>query len=136
MTRPSDHRCVLTHASSVQENAAAKGFDWTHPLEALEKVREEADEFARLAGADSAPPDALASRLREELGDLLFAVVNVARLAEIAPAPALAEATSKFERRFAEVERIARLRRLPMPGTPLESLDHIWEEVKSREPRD
>ena len=72
-------------------------------------------------------------RLRGEVGDLLFAVVNVARLAGIDPAAALERATAKFGRRFAEVERLARLRGLPMPGTPLPLLDRIWDEVKAGE---
>lgn len=125
------HRCALTHASTVQQDAAAYGFDWNDPRDALEKVREETDEVARLLGAaDSAP-----TRLREELGDLLFAAVNVARLAEVDPAAALDRATNKFERRFNEVKRMARDRGLPMPGTPLEPLDRIWDEVKGIEPR-
>lgn len=133
------------------------GFDWTRPLDALEKVREETDEVAKLlAHADSPRRDSPgpgsvradsprhdsarhdaprhdSARLREELGDLLFAAVNVARLAGIDPAPALGHATRKFERRLREVERIARRRGLPMPGTPLEPLDRIWDEVKAGE---
>ena len=109
------------------------GFDWTDPLDALEKVREEADEVARAAAADPGKDDAPAARLREEVGDLLFAVVNVARLGGVDPAAALARATRKFERRYTEVRRIARERGLPMPGTPLEPLDRIWDEVKARE---
>lgn len=172
MTDPTRHRCALTHATSVQQDAAAKGFDWTRALDALEKIREETDEVASLLEStgstrsgptrpgtrtDPGPgqrpgpdpgrhrgPDrhrgpyrhrgaAAGARLREELGDLLFAAVNVARLAKIDPAPALAHATRKFERRFREVERIARNRGLPMPGTPLEPLDRIWDEVKADE---
>lgn len=176
MTESSRHRCALTHATSVQQEAAAKGFDWTRALDALEKIREETDEVASLLestdstrsdsprsgthsgaltdpgpgprpGADPGQhrgPDrhrgtgqhrdpGPSARLREELGDLLFAAVNVARLAGIDPAPALAHATRKFERRFREVERIARSRGLPMPGTPLEPLDRIWDEVKADE---
>ena len=166
MTDPTRHRCALTHATSVQQNAAVKGFDWTRALDALEKIREETDEVASLLEStdstrsgptrpgtrtDPGPgqrpgpdpdrhrgpgrhrgPDP-GARLREELGDLLFAAVNVARLAKIDPAPALAHATRKFERRFREVERIARSRGLPMPGTPLEPLDRIWDEVKADE---
>lgn len=135
MTRPPEQQCALTRACCVQQDAAAKGFDWTDPLDALEKVREETDEVARLAAAGRGRRADPGARLREELGDLLFAVVNVARLADIDPAPALAGATRKFERRYAEVERIARDRGLPMPGTPLEPLDRIWDEVKSRETR-
>ncbi len=69
----------------------------------------------------------------EELGDLLFAVVNVARLAGVDPVAALASATAKFERRFLEVERLARQRGLAMPGTDLERLDRLWDAVKDGE---
>ena len=130
MTQSLQHRCALKQASSVQQDAAAKGFDWDHPLDALVKVREETNEVVRLLGA----ADLARARLREELGDLLFAAVNVARLAKIDPAAALDQATRKFERRFEKVERIARRRGLPMPGTPLEPLDRIWDEVKETEP--
>ena len=157
MTDSSRHQCALTHASTIQQQAAAMGFDWTRPRDALEKVREETDEVAKLlahadsarhdsAGLDSPGPGSVRvdsqrhdsarhdpARLREELGDLLFAAVNVARLAGIDPAAALAHATRKFERRFREVERLARRRGLPMPGTPLEPLDRIWDEVKAGE---
>lgn len=71
----------------------------------------------------------------EELGDLLFAVVNLARLAGVDPVAALSRATDKFEGRFAEVRRLARERGLPMPGTPLGPLDRLWDEVKAWEGR-
>ena len=70
------------------------------------------------------------SEVAEEVGDLLFAVVNLARLAGVDPVAALSRATAKFERRFAEVRRLAAARGLPMPGTPLEPLDRLWDEVK------
>lgn len=136
---------ALAKALVTQHDASLKGFDWEDPRDALEKVREEADEVGSLlangdgaagdaavdnapSGRDSGEPD---DRLCEELGDLLFAVVNVARLAGVDPRAALHRATAKFEERFAEVERLADLRGLPMPGTPLAHLDRLWDEVKS-----
>ena len=71
------------------------------------------------------------SELADELGDLLFAAVNLARLARVDPVAALGRATDKFEARFAEVRRLAEERRLPMPGTPLAALDRLWDEVKA-----
>ena len=114
------------------------GFDWVDPADALEKVREETGEVAsHLAsgggsgGESGGRSEGRSAELGEELGDLVFAIVNVARLAGVDPERALARATAKFEVRFAEVERIARQRNLPMPGTPLEVLDGIWDEVKA-----
>ena len=128
MTPTTDHECALTRAAAVQAMAADKGFDWPDPHGALAKVREETNEVAALVAAAGGR-----QRLADEIGDLLFAAVNVARLAGIDPAAALGRATAKFGRRFAEVERIARERGLPMPGTDLAPLDLIWDEVKSRE---
>ena len=102
---------------------------------ALEKVREETGEVAALIAEREAPAATARSRLDEELGDLLFAVVNLARLTDVDPAPALSRATRKFEKRFREVARLARERDLPMPGTTLERLDRLWDEVKAGERR-
>lgn len=126
---------ALQRALAVQYNASLKGFDWVDPADALEKVREETGEVASFLASGGESEDRSGSRsadLEEELGDLLFAVVNVARLASVDPDRALARAIRKFEVRFAEVERVARQRNLPMPGTPLEVLDRIWDEVKAR----
>ncbi len=134
MSPPAESALAL--AFTVQHNASLKGFDWVDPVDALHKVREETDEVASVIASaresgESAEGPPADSRLDEELGDLLFAVVNVARLAGVDPAPALARAVRKFEARFAEVERLARSRSLPMPGTPLAELDRIWDEVKA-----
>ena len=127
---------ALAKAFVAQHEASLKGFDWEDPRDALAKVREEAEEVGALladggAAVGDANPGAPDHRLQEELGDLLFAVVNVARLAGVDPRPALNRATAKFEERFAEVERLARLRDLPMPGTPLADLDRLWDEIKA-----
>ena len=119
---------TLTRAFATQHRAGLLGFDWDDPRDALEKVREETAELAELLAPG--PDKATRSRLEEELGDLLFAVVNVARLAGVDPAAALERATRKFAERFSEVRRLARKRGLPMPGTPLEPLDRLWDEVK------
>ena len=94
-------------------------------------MREETREVASLLAP--ARDQEIRSRLVEELGDLLFAVVNLARLAGVDPGVALGRATRKFEERFQEVRRLARERGLPMPGTPLEPLDRLWDEVKDHE---
>lgn len=126
----SQTRSALQRALAIQHKASLKGFDWVDPADALEKVREETGEVASHLVSRGGSGGGSAE-LGEELGDLVFAVVNVARLAGVDPERALARATAKFEVRFAEVERIARQRNLPMPGTPLEVLDGIWDEVKA-----
>jgi len=117
---------------AVQQRASGLGFDWSKPAGALEKVFEEAGEVAALVLATAQGARDRAAT-QAELGDLLFAVVNLARLAQVDPALALDQATGKFVTRFREVERLAKARGLPLPGTALERLDGIWNEVKRRE---
>lgn len=131
---------ALAAACAAQRRASEAGFDWPNPLGALEKVREEADEVgSRLsermddpcgnAGGTGGPDAALI----EEVGDLFFAAVNVARLAGVDPAAALEGATRKFQRRYQGVVRLAGERGFAMPGTRLEQLDRLWNEVKAAE---
>lgn len=117
----------LLRAVRVQERAAGVGFDWDHPAGALAKVREELAEVeGAAAGSDPA-------ELEEEFGDLLFAVVNYARLSGVHALTSLETANAKFLRRFRAVEALARARGLPLPGTELAELDAIWDEVKRAE---
>ena len=114
----------LLRAYRVQERVAGVGFDWDDAGGAYEKVREEVEEVgAELAGTD-------ADHLEEEMGDLLFAVVNLSRLARVHPTTALARANAKFERRFAGIERLARERGMVMGEASLAELDVLWDEVK------
>ena len=122
---------ALAAAFAAQYRASLVGFDWPDTTGALDKVREETREVDAVIAAGAGGSGG--SRLEEELGDLLFAVVNVARLAGVDPVGALASATRKFEGRFLEVERLARELGLAMPGTELERLDRLWDEVKAVE---
>lgn len=124
-----ERRDAMARALAVQRRASGLGFDWQEPAGALQKVFEEAAEVAALVTTEA---DARAA-IQAEVGDLLFAVVNLARLAHVDPADALDQATRKFGVRFHEVQRLARARGLPLPGTALELLDGIWDEVKRRE---
>lgn len=118
---------ALLRAQRVQEKASRIGFDWRAPEEAWAKVREEIREAEEaLARGDPA-------KLREELGDLLFAIVNTARLAGHDAEGCLQQAVEKFRRRFElmEAEFAARGKRLA--ETSLEEMDRLWEEGKRRE---
>ena len=117
----------LARAYRVQARVAEFGFDWSDWRGAWEKVREEVDEVGHeLEAGDFA-------RLEEELGDLLFAVVNLVRLADAHPVSALGRANEKFARRFNAVEALAAERGVRFGEATLEELDRLWDEVKRRE---
>jgi MazG family protein len=114
----------LARAQRVQDRAAGVGFDWEDARDAFAKVHEEADEVAaHLESNDRAG-------LEAELGDLLFAVVNVARLSGLHAATALRLANRKFERRFGRLTRLAEQRGLRMGEATLAELDALWDEIK------
>jgi ATP diphosphatase len=114
----------LLRAFAVQDRVAKVGFDWPDPRGAWEKVREETDEIGH--ELEHADPD----RLEDEVGDLLFAAVNLARLAHVHPSTALARANAKFARRFRALERLAAERGVVFGQAGLEELDVLWDEVK------
>jgi len=133
---------ALLMAYRLQERAASVGFDWPDVGGPVEKIREELSEVeaelrnARRDAGDQHDPDPNAPRaapseeLTDEIGDLLFAVVNLARKAGVQPGPALDRANRKFRRRFEEMERLARERGLDISSAGLEALDELWDEVK------
>ena len=120
---PSLHR-----AFRLQDRAAGVGFDWPNTEGPIDKVREELSEVEKELG-EGAPSDAL----QDEVGDLLFAVVNLARKAGVHPALALDRANTKFERRFVGIERLAAERGIKVNEAGLDVLDSLWDEVKQRE---
>ncbi len=116
----------LTKAYRVQERVSRVGFDWSNYQGAMDKVEEEIGEVREAIGSQ-AP-----ARVEEEIGDLLFAVVNLSRLAGAHPTTALARANLKFQERFTAVERLARERGIDMASAGLQVLDELWDEVKAR----
>jgi ATP diphosphatase len=116
----------LLRAFRIQQRVAQVGFDWDHARGAWEKVREEVEEVGHELDGD---PD----RLEDELGDLLFASVNLARLAGADPVAALARANAKFSRRFGALEGLAAERGVVLGEAGLPELDVLWDEVKRRE---
>jgi len=117
----------LSYADAVQRKAAKVGFDWPDVGGAWPKIAEEAAEVqAAVAGGDDAAT-------HDELGDLLFAVVNVARHLGVEPESALRAATLKFRGRFERVEALARDREITLKTAGLPALDALWDEVKAAE---
>lgn len=126
----------LHRAHRLQDRAAGVGFDWPDTDGPAQKIEEELAEVRQLLTSDvvsaHAPPvhDAAHTELEGELGDLLFACVNLCRKAGVHASLALDRANTKFEERFRGVERIARSRGLDVGSAGLEQLDSIWEEIK------
>jgi len=132
----------LLMATRLQERAASVGFDWPDVSGPLNKVREELAEVEEELGnlhpaPDSAPTDpntpgrAPTSELVDEMGDLVFAVVNLARKAGVHAGAALDSANRKFRKRFEQVEQLAAQRGIDVASAGLEVLDGLWDEVKS-----
>ena len=117
---------ALHRAFRLQDRAAGVGFDWPDTAGPAAKVEEELAEVR----AELATSPSKQDRIEDELGDLLFAVVNLCRKANVHPALALDRANVKFANRFAEVERLAKARGLNVGEATLEQLDAIWDEVK------
>jgi MazG family protein len=119
----------LLKAYRLQERVASVGFDWPDVKGPLEKIREEVDEVER----ELAAPGEL---LQDEIGDLLFAVVNLARKAGVQPGPALDSANRKFRERFEAMEALCAERGIDLDTAGLAALDELWEEVKEKEQRE
>jgi len=116
---------ALTRAMQLQRKASEVGFDWNDPRAVLSKIREEADEIE--AALDAADADELA----EETGDLLFAVVNLARHVNADPELALRRTNAKFERRFGYIERALATRQRSLVDASLAEMDALWNEAKN-----
>lgn len=125
----------LLMAYRLQERAAAVGFDWPDVQGPLSKVREELSEVEDQLQVT--PGQAPSPELVDEVGDLLFAAVNLARKAGVQPGPALDRANRKFRQRFEEIERLAAERDIDVSTAGLDVLDGLWNEVKelSRAPQ-
>jgi ATP diphosphatase len=118
---------ALTRALKLQDKAGKVGFDWNSPAAVLSKIREECDEIeAEIAAGDS-------EKAASEVGDLLFAVVNLARHLDVDPEAALRACNQKFVRRFAAIERaLAGQGRTPQDAT-LAEMDALWDAAKAAE---
>ncbi len=121
---------ALARAEKLQRRAARVGFDWGAPEPILDKIAEEIGELgAELPTADKA-------RMADEIGDVLFAVVNLARYLEIDPEVALRGTNAKFERRFKYIEKVL-LEQGKRPETStLDEMDALWRQAKNAEKKD
>jgi tetrapyrrole methylase family protein/MazG family protein len=125
---------ALYRADKVQNRAARVGFDWDYVAGAWNKVHEELDEIHQLLNPNlklqtsKQLPRHKRQRIKEELGDLFFAVVNVARKLDFNAEEVLQEANAKFLRRFSRIERQLRKKKLT-----IEEMDAIWEKTKASE---
>jgi len=136
---------ALLKAYRLQERAASIGFDWPDAGGPAAKIREELEEVeAELrrapptrvepaSGDPNTPAPPAGDPLLQEIGDLLFAVVNLARKAGVDPGTALDRANRKFRDRFEAVERLAKRRGVEVEAAGLETLDRLWDEVKTAE---
>lgn len=116
---------ALLYASKLQKKAAKTGFDFSTPLSALDKVYEELNELKEAVVQNS--------NIYEEVGDLLFAAVNTARLLGINPELSLSDSSKKFLTRFCKIEQLAKSRNLDFNSLSLEEKDKLWDEVKRSE---
>ncbi|MBI4521462.1 MAG: nucleoside triphosphate pyrophosphohydrolase [Gemmatimonadetes bacterium] len=145
----------LLRAHRIQERVSGVGFDWDDAEGAWRKVAEELDEVQRVltrgphanaglrgvkeasgrSGADAhaTPLSEPSPELVEELGDLLFAVVNLARLSGVHATTALQRANAKFQTRFEALERLAAARGIKLGQASLSELDALWDEIKGGE---
>lgn len=120
---------ALSRALKLQDKASRVGFDWNDPRAVLRKIREEADEIE----AELDRPQLDKAATQAEIGDLLFAVVNLARHLGGDPEAVLRQTNLKFERRFAAIERALALRGKAPQDASLAEMDALWNEAKTAE---
>jgi len=117
---------TLTRALKLQDKASKVGFDWNDPRAVLRKIREEVGEIEAALEGDEAHAAA-------EVGDLLFAAVNLARHLKADPEAMLRQTNRKFERRFAGIERALAARGIKPQDATLAEMDALWDEAKAQE---
>ncbi len=118
---------VIERALAIQQEASVKGLDWSNAFGVLKKLREELDELEQALRSEAR------ESYKEEVGDLLFSVMNLARMLAIDPESALRDAIDKFERRFRSVVASIERSGQNVEDIPVEELDVLWEEAKKSE---
>ena len=124
---------ALTRAHKIQHRVAKVGFDWAELEPVVAKIHEEIDEVLVEVDKLSENPEYYQPRIQDEMGDLLFAVVNLARHLKVDPEQALRQANHKFDRRFRGVEQCVAESGKHMEQHTLDELDQYWNRVKKHE---
>ncbi len=122
---------ALMEAHQLSTKAARVGFDWQHLEDIFSKLHEEIEELREAIRQKSPDAEADHSRVREELGDLLFAVTNIARHLQVEPEAALKATSRKFRRRFRFIEQSLRARSRSVDQATLEEMEALWQEAKT-----
>ncbi len=115
---------ALVEAQQITSRAARVGFDWRNIGEVFAKLDEERAEFSEACERGSQ------DQIEDELGDLLFVIVNLARFVKVDPEQALRRTNAKFRQRFGHVERRVEAQGKTVTGTPIEELEALWQEAK------
>lgn len=115
---------ALVEAQQIASKAAQAGFDWDHVDQVFEKMHEELDELAR------ARESAVHAEIEDELGDILFVLVNIARFLKVDPEQALRKTNAKFRRRFAFVENGLRERGRSLDQSNIQEMEDLWQQAK------
>jgi len=115
---------ALVEAQQISTRAAAAGFDWENPEQVLDKLREELDEFAEARRLESH------DELENEMGDLLFVLVNLARFVKVDPEQALRRTNAKFRKRFSYIEEKLTERGKTLEESTIGEMEALWQEAK------
>ncbi len=120
---------ALARAQKLQDRAATVGFDWNDPRAVLDKIKEELSEVEEEVNSETRN----AEKIEDEIGDLLFACVNLARHFKIDSETAVRKTNKKFERRFAYIEKSLRDQGTDLREATLDIMDKLWNEAKAKE---
>lgn len=125
---------ALMEAHQLTTKAARVGFDWEHVDQVFEKLHEELDELRAAIKERKTSDEAEQLRVREEVGDVLFAVANIARHLRVEPEAALKLTNSKFRRRFRYIEQRLSAQGKPLDAATLDEMEKLWQEAKRKAP--
>ena len=122
---------ALMEAHQISTKVARVGFDWKNVEEIFDKLHEELNELREaIAAHDGSNDEADHTHVREEIGDLLFVITNIARRLHVEPEAALKLSNRKFRKRFGYIEKGLRERKLKFDDTTIETLEELWQEAK------